>query len=286
MAGLILTPEWTEEIYQLETSDPVMGGPDGIDNRQAIQLGKRTEYLKQEVEKCAPSASPAFTGAPTAPTAPQTVNNGQIATTAFVKAAIAALVGSAPATLDTLAEIAKALGDDGNLKATLLAEIGNRVKKEGNYGVISSISNYAGFNIELPDRTRKLIETTPNSLFSFISRDSETGENKAVAILPAKTGEIAFIQDIKESFKQSISNNGWCKLPNGLIFQWGNVEGTDVNFPIAFPNAVLNVQLSDIASIDVSVIMTIRTLSKTGFTVYSDKASTVLGGYFFFAIGY
>ena len=126
MANLILTPEWTEGIYQLETSDLIIGGPDGVDNRQAIQLGKRTEWLKKEVEKRAPNTSPAFTGTPTAPTAPQTVNNGQIATTAFVKAAIAALVGSAPATLDTLAEIATALGSDGNLKATLLAEIGKK----------------------------------------------------------------------------------------------------------------------------------------------------------------
>ncbi|MDY3123703.1 MAG: tail fiber protein [[Actinobacillus] rossii] len=126
MAGLILTPEWTEEIYQLETSDPVMGGPDGIDNRQAIQLGKRTEYLKQEVEKCAPSASPAFTGTPTAPTPSQTVSNAQVATTEFVKEAIAALVGSAPATLDTLAEIATALGNDGKIKEVLLAEIAKK----------------------------------------------------------------------------------------------------------------------------------------------------------------
>lgn len=35
MANLTLTREWVENIYQLETSDPVMGGPDGIDNRQA-----------------------------------------------------------------------------------------------------------------------------------------------------------------------------------------------------------------------------------------------------------
>lgn len=126
MAGLILTPEWTEEIYQLETSDPVMGGPDGIDNRQAIQLGKRTEYLKQEVEKCAPSASPKFTGTPTAPTPSQTVSNTQVATTEFVKEAIAALVGSAPATLDTLAEIATALGNDGKIKEVLLAEIAKK----------------------------------------------------------------------------------------------------------------------------------------------------------------
>jgi hypothetical protein len=38
--------------------------------------------------------SPAFTGTPTAPTAPTITNNTQIATTAFVKAAIAAALGS------------------------------------------------------------------------------------------------------------------------------------------------------------------------------------------------
>ncbi|VEI45159.1 Uncharacterised protein [Actinobacillus equuli] len=58
-----------------------MGGPDGIDNRQAIQLGKRTEYLKQEVEKRAPSLSPKFTGIPTAPTASAGTKNQQLATT-------------------------------------------------------------------------------------------------------------------------------------------------------------------------------------------------------------
>ncbi|SUT89767.1 Phage Tail Collar Domain [[Actinobacillus] rossii] len=71
-------------------------------------------------------ASPTFTGSPKAPTPAQTVNDTTLATTAFVKTAIAALVGSAPATLDTLAEIAKALGSDGNLKATLLTEIAKK----------------------------------------------------------------------------------------------------------------------------------------------------------------
>lgn len=126
MANLVLTPEWVVGIYQLETSDPVMGGPDGVDNKQAIQLGKRTEWLKKEVEKQAPKNNPAFTGTPTAPTAEQTVNDNQIATTAFVKTAIAALVGSAPAALDTLAEIATALGNDGNVKQVLLTEIGKK----------------------------------------------------------------------------------------------------------------------------------------------------------------
>ncbi|SAA93074.1 phage tail-collar fiber domain-containing protein [Enterobacter hormaechei] len=67
----------------------------------------------------APLASPALTGTPTAPTAAQTVNNTQIATTAFVKSALAALVGSSPAALDTLNELAEALGNDPNFATTM-----------------------------------------------------------------------------------------------------------------------------------------------------------------------
>ncbi|VTX81896.1 phage tail protein [Haemophilus parainfluenzae] len=133
MANLDLTRQWIENIYQLETTDPVMGGPDGVDNRQAKELGARTNYLKDQVDGInrdrtdyAPKASPAFTGVPTAPTAALGTNNTQIATTAFVKTAIAALVGSAPAALDTLEELARALAGDANLKATLLAEIGKK----------------------------------------------------------------------------------------------------------------------------------------------------------------
>lgn len=67
----------------------------------------------------APKASPALTGTPTAPTAPQTANSTQLATTAFVKAAIAALVASSPAALDTLNELAAALGNDPNFATTM-----------------------------------------------------------------------------------------------------------------------------------------------------------------------
>ncbi|EFM3971425.1 phage tail protein [Escherichia coli] len=67
----------------------------------------------------APKASPALTGTPTAPTAAQTVNNTQIATTGFVKSAIAALVASSPAALDTLNELAAALGNDPNFATTV-----------------------------------------------------------------------------------------------------------------------------------------------------------------------
>ena len=125
--------QWEEDIYLIEKQDKVLGGELGVINIQAKQLANRTKYLKDQVDGInrdrtgyAPKASPAFTGVPTAPTANPNTNNTQIATTEFVKTAIAALVGSAPAALDTLEELARALAGDANLKATLLAEIGKK----------------------------------------------------------------------------------------------------------------------------------------------------------------
>ena len=67
----------------------------------------------------APIASPALTGVPTAPTAALGTNTTQLSTTAFVQAALAALVDSSPAALNTLNELAAALGDDENFATTM-----------------------------------------------------------------------------------------------------------------------------------------------------------------------
>lgn len=50
MANLKENAAWESGIYQLETTDPVVGGVDGISNKQAIQLANRTRYLKGEIE--------------------------------------------------------------------------------------------------------------------------------------------------------------------------------------------------------------------------------------------
>lgn len=67
----------------------------------------------------APKASPALTGTPTAPTATAGTNTTQLATTAFVQSAVSALVNTAPAALDTLKELATALGNDANFATTM-----------------------------------------------------------------------------------------------------------------------------------------------------------------------
>ncbi|MDJ3915670.1 phage tail protein [Salmonella enterica] len=90
----------------------------------------------------APLASPVLTGTPTAPTAAQTVNNTQIATTAFVKSALAALVGSSPAALDTLNELAAALGNDPNFATTMTNALAGKMDKSANGADIADISAF------------------------------------------------------------------------------------------------------------------------------------------------
>ncbi|MGU9867165.1 phage tail protein, partial [Kluyvera ascorbata] len=85
----------------------------------------------------APLASPALTGVPTAPTAAQTVNNTQVATTAFVKSAIAALVASSPAALDTLNKLAAALGNDPNFATTMTNALANKQAKDATLTALS-----------------------------------------------------------------------------------------------------------------------------------------------------
>lgn len=78
----------------------------------------------------APLASPAFTGTPAAPTASAGSNTTQIATTAFVRAEIAALAGTVPSTLDTLDELAAALGDDPNFATTVTNLIATKAEAQ------------------------------------------------------------------------------------------------------------------------------------------------------------
>jgi len=83
-----------------------------------------TNFAGQAQSYYAPISSPNFTGTPLAPTAASATNTTQIATTAFVRGEITNLVNSAPTTLDTLNELAAALGNDPNFAATTASTIG------------------------------------------------------------------------------------------------------------------------------------------------------------------
>ena len=158
----------------------------------------------------APLSSPALTGTPTAPTAAQSVNNTQIATTAFVKSAIAAMVGSAPAALDTLNELAAALGNDPNFATTMLNALA------GKQPLDNTLTNLSGKDVA--------------GLLAYLGlgeaakRNVGTGENQIPDMSAYSSG------------------SGWQKLPDGSIEQWGRINfpnnaaavSTNVTFTIPF----------------------------------------------------
>ncbi|EMZ7343101.1 phage tail protein [Escherichia coli] len=124
-AGNNTTQIATTAFVQAALTALINGAPATLDTLKEIAAAinndpKFSTTINNALAQKAPLSSPALTGTPTAPTAAQSVNNTQIATTAFVKSAIAAMVGSAPAALDTLNELAAALGNDPNFATTML----------------------------------------------------------------------------------------------------------------------------------------------------------------------
>uniref|UniRef100_UPI000D0A901A phage tail protein n=1 Tax=Escherichia coli TaxID=562 RepID=UPI000D0A901A len=124
-AGNNTTRIATTAFVQAAITALINGAPATLDTLKEIAAAinndpKFSTTINNALALKAPLSSPALTGTPTAPTAAQSVNNTQIATTAFVKSAIAAMVGSAPAALDTLNELAAALGNDPNFSTTVL----------------------------------------------------------------------------------------------------------------------------------------------------------------------
>lgn len=118
-AGNNTTQLATTAFVQAALTALINGAPATLDTLKEIAAAinndpKFSTTINNALALKAPLSSPALTGTPTAPTAAMSVNNTQIATTAFVKSAIAGMVGSAPAALDTLNELAAALGNDQN----------------------------------------------------------------------------------------------------------------------------------------------------------------------------
>ncbi len=157
----------------------------------------------------APKESPALTGRPTAPTAEGKDSSTQIANTAFVQAAIAALVGSSPEALDTLNELAAALGNDPNFATTVTNSLAGKMDKSANGSDIENVSVFLQ-NLQLGEAAKRGVGTGADQ-----------------------------IPDMS-SFQ---SGGGWFKLPSGYVIQAFEASfdsnGLYINFPIPFPSSVI-----------------------------------------------
>ncbi|EIY2202340.1 tail fiber protein [Escherichia coli] len=104
---------------------------------------KAVKVVMDETNKKAPLNSPALTGTPTTPTAPKGTNNTQIASTAYVMAAIAALVDSSPDALNTLNELAAALGNDPNFATTMTNALAGKQPKDATLTALAGLATTA-----------------------------------------------------------------------------------------------------------------------------------------------
>jgi hypothetical protein len=128
-----------------------LGHETRTDNPHAVTAAQVGAYTTGQVDTLlapkAPLASPALTGTPTAPTAVLGTSTTQLANTAFVQTAIAALINGAPGALDTLNELAAALGADANFAATVTAALAARLRTDADQGLTGTQYRQASKNL-------------------------------------------------------------------------------------------------------------------------------------------
>jgi len=156
------------------TGISITNGSISVDDDGHNHLISNIDGLQTALDLKAPLASPALTGTPTAPTAAAGTNTTQIATTAFVSAGLANLVDSAPGALDTLNELAAALGDDANFSTTITNSIATKLPLAG--GQMTGNIDLNGNNlIEVEDiglRDRLYSDGDTNTYIQFHATDS------------------------------------------------------------------------------------------------------------------
>ncbi|WP_297897726.1 hypothetical protein [uncultured Campylobacter sp.] len=249
MADLKEEIKWENGIYQLETVDLVVGGVDGISNKQAKQLANRTSYLKKQIEDNK-------SGADLALATKRDVNDSYSKT-----------------------EVDKKFTDTGKLIKEKLGKSETAADSEKLGGVAAD--KFAQ-KTDIPSAATEIeagIVKLKNSITGSLS-DTAVSEKAVSDVFSA-------------GFLSSKQQNGYTKLPNGLILQWGATTSTNVIFPIAF-NKRLNVSLTSAENeceFAVSVVGEAldQNTSNTGFEIGVRRIAGSPPDYFkfyWFAVGY
>ncbi|HBA6853693.1 TPA: phage tail protein [Escherichia coli] len=110
------------------------------DSEELAATPKAVKTVMDETKTKAPLDSPAFTGTPTTPTPPDDAAGLETANAAFVRKLLAALVDSSPEALDTLNELAAALGNDPNFATTVTNALAGKQPLNGVLTAVSQIT--------------------------------------------------------------------------------------------------------------------------------------------------
>ena len=122
--------DWSKIAPSSTVSTTELGYLDGVTSAIQTQLDAKLATATA-ASTYAPLASPALTGVPTAPTAAANTNTTQVATTAYVQTEITDLIAAAPGALDTLNELATALGNDAAFSTTVTNSLAAKLSLTG-----------------------------------------------------------------------------------------------------------------------------------------------------------
>lgn len=256
MANLPESSTFDAGVYQIETSDPVIGGPSGVTNAPLKNLANRTKFLKDQIDSIntnfAPKASPTFTGAPLAPTPPVFDNDTSIATTAFVQRALGNRAGevyfSASGNIAAADAGKTVVLFGGNTFALTLPSLSS-VPVGSEY----LIKSFNAANVTIQRNGTDTIYAGPSGALTSVVLKAHhclrlISTNGAWSLATASDASLPY----SPMFASSIAGSGYQKLPSGLIVQWGTIGTRDLvagntyyqTFPIAFPSSILTIQMT------------------------------------------
>ncbi|TEV14345.1 phage tail protein [Escherichia coli] len=202
---------------------------------------KAVKAVMDETSKKAPLNSPALTGTPTTPTAPQGTNSTQIASTAFVMAAIAALVDSSPDALNTLNELAAALGNDPNFATTMTNALAGKQPKDATLTALAELATSADKLPYFTGADRAALTALTSVGRAILGKTSTQGVLDYLGLGEAAKRDVGTGDNQIPDMGAFASGSGWFRLPGGYIVQFGTFSGNTTrfisgHFPIPFPN--------------------------------------------------
>lgn len=254
---------------------------------------KAVKAVMDETNKKAPLNSPALTGTPTTPTAPQGTNSTQIASTAFVMAAIAALVDSSPDALNTLNELAAALGNDPNFATTMTNALAGKQPKDATLTALAELATSADKLPYFTGADRAALTALTSVGRAILGKTSTQGVLDYLQLGEAAKRDVGTGNNqLPDMSAFGMSRNGqtaWDILPNGMIRQVGTVTLTPVgnfnaitlggvlyythyyrvNFPRQFPNA----QIATLATLASSEFSKQTTMAGKSLSTHRDTDS-------------
>ncbi|MBC2657743.1 phage tail protein [Pseudomonas sp. MSSRFD41] len=229
-----------------------------------IVLGTTPLAFKNVTQGLAPINSPAFTGAPTAPTAAQFDTSKVVATTEFVQRALGNFAGQFGASTSqtlTLAQAGLLINASGTITLTLPAVTAQ------NIGATYQINNAGNGVVTVQAAAGQALYGVGNSTpRTFVLGSGDTITISCVGAVQWY-GWGGIQMGSSAAFAASLNTSGYSKLPNGLVEQWGMVTTSpsgdiEVTYPLAWTAVPFGVHVSPTIGQDTARATSAMTLFK------------------------